>query len=1491
MSSTKFNNQAQCTTQIQSPPDLTISKTGPSAILVNNPAEEFAYVITLFNNGPTTASNVGVFDNTIPSVFAVNTGAITITASDGRIFSFATSCTGALLNCNFGTLAPGQNISIVLPFTVSAGAPEGTVRNCANVTAALDSNWNNNRACQNTTISTGVNVFIQKSGNDVCAGGRGSFLLEIGNTGPSTARNVFVADQLDQRVTGVTAVISPVAVGASCNVNATNWIRCDFPDLAALPSIQFRVVISFNVPSSLVPSAVLSPLLFIDNTARIFTSSFEKPADIPNDSSSATIFFNPCVDVYILKTGTSTAVAGRNSNAAGVPYTYTVTVGNNGPSDAISVVVTDTMPIGFTPIGVPSVASGQGSCTTPLLNINGQYFFTCSWPGQTFSTTRVEIINLAYSVNSDVLPGIYINYANVAAPFDKNETNNNAQWPVRVDVLAPLTILKEGPHDCVVAGERVNQNGSGAYTITITNNGPSRARSVTLVDSMPAPYPMVLSSAITIDQTGAIAGTRMCSLLTVGSQNPSFSCDLFALDPGQSIRVTYSLQVPASQGGPVTAVNTATASAVQGCTFAQATSCPITPVTTTFNTSICATADLAIFKNEAAPGVEYVAGSNTLYAFQIIVVNNGPSVSYNVKVQDFDFTAGDITLSGVGWTCTGLVCTTSELLVGVANQKTLTASFVIPGTKPCGPYTNYVNVTSLVTTDPDLSNNKASSTIAVIAKHSVTIAKTGTQQFVAGGDAGSHFVTIVNQGPSTATNVVVTDQVPFQLPVVSGSVNCGGGTSTGSGQFISCSYGNLNKDETRTITYSIKVGAAGQTGLFTNNAQVTTGAARSSCEIEALSGLAHLDNTVTCRDSITLKKTDNTAEILAGTGAIYVYTITVHNDGPSVARSVFVQDRWLTQLTRSGPPTSSNPDKQCPFVAPFISCTWDLEVNETVVIQQAFYVEASVPPQTVINTVTAKSTCANSETVTAFDTTRIINQADLAITKDDCSPTIVAGSSIPNVFTFTVTNYGPSDGVNVTVTDFVLLPYHVVNLETNSIEIPGRESSSPKCRWDLLAGGQLLTCVFEFFPANRSTTFTLAVTVPSDTPKSWVHNCARVSNGGIPDPDPLNNEDCDLNEVCTIADVAVTKVLNTPVSPDCGVENGIVAGNTQVSQYVVSVVNNGPSTARTVSFDEQFPAGVTIKSSPSGCTSLGGNKYHCVLPGNGDLLIGTTVTFPFTFTIAPDTPKGLITNFVSVKSVTVDPDLCNNNFTLASPVCVVSDLSITKTDGVSQVTAGDGVTYKYIISGTNFGPSDAAMVVVNDVWPLFAASSDGTTGGFNIVKVEGASCSNTASGLLCNVGNVTVGSSYTFCIWYTLFFFFFLCFVCLFVFLQVYSDRYQVDACLQACTMCNLASVSSMSVEPNLDGHSNIASDCNDVRTEADLEICKSDGVDKVVAGDDIIYTYTIQVEKNYGKIYLFIYFFSICFFFKKRKGCQQGTFLCSQRCPCGPLPAGYPAG
>src|SRR5262249_22722386 len=90
-------------------------------------------------------------------------------------------------------------------------------------------------------------------------------------------------------------------------------------------------------------------------------------------------------------------------------------------------------------------------------------------------------------------------------------------------------------------------------------------------------------------------------------------------------------------------------------------------------------------------------------------------------------------------------------------------------------------------------------------------------------------------------------------------------------------------------------------------------------------------------------------------------------------------------------------------------------------------------------------------------------------------------------------------------------------------------------------------------------------------------------------------------------------------------------------------------------------------------------------------------------------------------SAAADSTPLNNSAKDDDTLTPQANLSITKDDGVTTVTAGNGVTYTYTIMVTNNGPSAAQGVTVSDTW------TDAVTRG-TITAPAGSTVTNGADG-------------------------------------------------------------------------------------------------------------------------------------------------------------------
>ena len=152
----------------------------------------------------------------------------------------------------------------------------------------------------------------------------------------------------------------------------------------------------------------------------------------------------------------------------------------------------------------------------------------------------------------------------------------------------------------------------------------------------------------------------------------------------------------------------------------------------------------------------------------------------------------------------------------------------------------------------------------------------------------------------------------------------------------------------------------------------------------------------------------------------------------------------------------------------------------------------------------------------------------------------------------------------------------------------------------------------------------------------------------------------------------------------------------------------------------------------------------------------------------------------------------------------VADLSITKTDGVSSVTAGGSLTYT--ITASNAGPDAATGATVADTFPA------SLTGSWTCVGAGGGTCTAAGSGNINDTVNLPAGGSVT----------------------------YTVSATVSPAatgTLSNTATVSSATTDPSPGNNS--ATDTDTIIQSADLSITKTDGVTTATAGGSVTYTIT----------------------------------------------------
>jgi uncharacterized repeat protein (TIGR01451 family) len=139
-------------------------------------------------------------------------------------------------------------------------------------------------------------------------------------------------------------------------------------------------------------------------------------------------------DLSITKSGPSVATQG-------VPFTYNLTVKNNGPADATGVTVTDTLPAAVT-----FVSATPGSCTQAAGTV------TCALG----SLANGGVVMITITVTPTRTSGTLVNSARVTGNETDPDLSNNTAGPVSTTVLA-------GSVACAKTGDK-SQAAAGAGT-------------------------------------------------------------------------------------------------------------------------------------------------------------------------------------------------------------------------------------------------------------------------------------------------------------------------------------------------------------------------------------------------------------------------------------------------------------------------------------------------------------------------------------------------------------------------------------------------------------------------------------------------------------------------------------------------------------------------------------------------------------------------------------------------------------------------------------------------------------------------------------------------------------------------------------------------------------------------------------------------------------------------------------------------------------------
>jgi uncharacterized repeat protein (TIGR01451 family) len=305
------------------------------------PGATITYTQTITNNGPDTAANA-TFNQSTPA----GTTFQSLVAPAGWGCDLPLPGTTGTANCSKSSMLSAETGTFTVVVNVTAGS--GTISSTVTGGSSTnDPNLTNNSANTLTTIvaPTSADLSITKSSSTTSApvGSTFSYTIGLTNNGPDAAASVVMTDALPSSLL-FRSIAAPG--GFTCTTPAfrtSGTITCNAATLASGASTAFTLVVE------VAPGATGA----IVNGVTIGSATSDPNGSNSSTSAPGIVTLPASADLTIAKTTPSTSVT------AGSNVTYTITVGNSGPSTATNVTVNDTLPAGLQFV---SATSSQGTC-------------------------------------------------------------------------------------------------------------------------------------------------------------------------------------------------------------------------------------------------------------------------------------------------------------------------------------------------------------------------------------------------------------------------------------------------------------------------------------------------------------------------------------------------------------------------------------------------------------------------------------------------------------------------------------------------------------------------------------------------------------------------------------------------------------------------------------------------------------------------------------------------------------------------------------------------------------------------------------------------------------------------------------------------------------------------------------------------------------------------------------------------------------------------
>jgi uncharacterized repeat protein (TIGR01451 family) len=657
-----------------------------------------------------------------------------------------------------GTLNSGEGAVLTLEVTITATTSGFVVSNTAFLFGVdqVDTNPGNSSATADLTVSLPpVDLIIGKLVDNPAPfpGGTINYQVTVTHNMGVGTTNVVVTDLLPAGLTFVSATPEQGTYNSATGVWTVGAIGVE-------GSASLNLVATVN--------ASVTPGTVITNTATLTSlDQFDTNAGNNQASAPVTVTAPPTADIAVTKT------VDISAPVQGTDVVFTVTVTNNGPDAASGLTISDLLPAGLTYV---DSAPSQGTYS----NVTGV------WNIGALPSASSENMTITATVTGAV--GTPITNAAAIATLDQTDS-------VATNNTGTITIVPVAPSTDIAIFKLVDNaaplpGGTVVFTIEASNGGSFPATNVVVTDLLPAGLDFV--SAVPDQGTY----NNVTGVWTVGT---------ITADNFQLLLITATVNGAVAPGTLIT--NTATLTSLD-----QTDNNPENDQASVELSVASPPTDIAIGKS--ADTATPVEGGSVLYT--ITATNNSTTPATNVVITDQ--LPGGLSFNGAS-PSQG----TYTEATGVWNVGTIPASgsaTLLLGaqvvTEPASVIDNTATLTSLTETDSNAANNQATATVTVIAASAdINVGKTVDNASPAQGSNVVFTVTVNNNGPNNATNLVISDLLPSGLTYVTSSTAQGTYTP-GTGEWV---IGTLITSGTATL--SITAQASGPAGApATNQASV-----------------------------------------------------------------------------------------------------------------------------------------------------------------------------------------------------------------------------------------------------------------------------------------------------------------------------------------------------------------------------------------------------------------------------------------------------------------------------------------------------------------------------------------------------------------------------------------------------------------------------------------------------------------------------------------------